>query len=129
MFERCFASLRSTVDCLRSMRKLLETEVEVNPEQTADVQSHFDGPIPVLFNKVQAYPNARLFTNLYSAGNLIIGPFCLRGCESAPCQETVTKPHQVRHGQNAARRQHPCHGNVVPGKYACHSQLDAFPRT
>jgi|GEM_PF-7115243 len=85
MIEKCFASLRSTAYRLRSVRKLLETEVEVNLEQMAGVHKHFDGAMSVFFNKVQSYPNARLFTNLYDGGNLIAGLFCLRGCESTPC--------------------------------------------
>lgn len=110
MSEKYLASLRSTVDHLKSMGKLLETDVEVNPElEMTGIQKHFDGGLPIIFNKVQGYPNARLFTNLYGDGNLIAGlfgsesertfkfkildairnPLPPRVVESAPCQEVV----------------------------------------
>jgi hypothetical protein len=120
MFEKCLASQRSTVDRLRLMRKLLETAVEVNSRKMAGIQKHFDGAISVFLNKVQRYPNARLSTNPYGGGNLIAGFFILLGYESEPWQEVVLKPHEARPGQNAGRRQHPYHGNVVLRSYACH---------
>jgi len=103
-------SLRETIDHLRSTNRLLETDTEVNPElEMTGIQKHFDGGLPILFNNVKGYPNARLFTNLYGDGNLIAdiydagnertfkwrilegirNPLPPRKVKDAPCQEVV----------------------------------------
>jgi 4-hydroxy-3-polyprenylbenzoate decarboxylase len=72
MSNEYLASLRTTIDHLRKTNKLLETNVEVNPElEMTGIQKHFDGGLPILFNNVKGYPNGRLFTNLYGDGNLV----------------------------------------------------------
>lgn len=104
------ASLRSTIEHLKSTDRLLETDVEVDPElEMTGLQKHFDGGLPILFNEVKGYPNARLFTNLYGDGNLIASifgaenertfkfkvlegirnPLPAREVREAPCQEVV----------------------------------------
>ena len=110
MADNYLASLRATIDHLKSRGKLLETDVEVNPElEMTGIQKHFDGGLPILFNKVKGYPNGRLFTNLYGDGNLIAElfdagtertfkfrildairkPLPPKEVKSAPCQEVV----------------------------------------
>ncbi|MDF9410057.1 UbiD family decarboxylase [Pelotomaculum isophthalicicum JI] len=110
MSNHYLASLRTTIDHLRSTNRLLETDVEVNPElEMTGIQKHFDGGLPILFNKVKGYPNGRLFTNLYGDGNLIAdiydagdertfkwrilegirNPLPPREVKDAPCQEVV----------------------------------------
>ena len=59
-------SLRSTVDWLRSEGLLIETDKEVNPDlEITGLQKHFDGSLPMLFNKVKDKPYARAITNLF----------------------------------------------------------------
>jgi len=110
MSNEYLASLRTTIDYLRKENKLLETDVEVNPElEMTGIQKCFDGGLPILFNKVKGYPNARLFTNLYGDGNLVASmydagnertfkwrilegirnPLPPREVKDAPCQEVV----------------------------------------
>ena len=110
MSKEFLSSLRSTIDYLRGKGKLLETDVEVNPElEMTGIQKLLDGGLPVLFNTVKGYPNARLFTNLFGDGNLIGSlfdagnertfkfkvldairhPLAAREVKVAPCQEVV----------------------------------------
>jgi 4-hydroxy-3-polyprenylbenzoate decarboxylase len=110
MSNEYLASLRTTIDHLRKTNKLLETNVEVNPElEMTGIQKHFDGGLPILFNNVKGYPNGRLFTNLYGDGNLVAqlydagnertfkwrilegirNPLPPREVKEAPCQEVV----------------------------------------
>src|SRR5512137_2960422 len=59
-------SLRSTIDWLRSEGLLVETDKEVNPDlEITGLQKHFDGSLPMLFNKVKGKPHARAITNLF----------------------------------------------------------------
>src|SRR5437016_2597246 len=65
--ERDIASLRSTVDWLRSTNQLLETDVPVNPDlEITGLQKTLDGSLPMLFNNVAGYPHARAITNLFA---------------------------------------------------------------
>jgi 4-hydroxy-3-polyprenylbenzoate decarboxylase len=110
MVRHYLSSLRTTIDHLRSQGRLLETDVEVNPElEVAALQKHFDGGLPILFNRVKGYPNARIFTNLFADGNLVSelfdagnertlkfkildalrNPLPPKEVQSAPCQEVV----------------------------------------
>ena len=60
-------SLRSTIDWLRKEGLLVETEREVDPDlEITGLQKHFDGSLPMLFNKVKGKPHARAITNLFS---------------------------------------------------------------
>src|SRR3990172_13082963 len=60
-------SLRSTIEWLRAEGDLVETDKEVNPDlEITGLQKHFDGSIPILFNKVKGKPHARAITNLFS---------------------------------------------------------------
>jgi len=59
-------SLRSTIEWLRAEGHLVETDKEVNPDlEITGLQKHFDGSLPVLFNKVKGKPHARAVTNLF----------------------------------------------------------------
>jgi gallate decarboxylase subunit C len=65
--ERDISSLRSTIEWLRATGRLLETDVEVNPDlEITGIQKTLDGSLPILFNNVKGYPNARAVTNLFS---------------------------------------------------------------
>src|SRR5688572_14107711 len=65
--ERDIRSLRSTVEWLRATGRLLETDVEVNPDlEITGIQKTLDGSLPILFNNVKGHPNARAITNLFS---------------------------------------------------------------
>ena len=60
-------SLPKTVDWLRAEGLLVETDKEVNPDlEITGLQKHFDGSLPMLFNKVKGKPHARAITNLFS---------------------------------------------------------------
>lgn len=64
---RDISSLRSTIDWLRSGGKLLETDVEVDPDlEITGIQKTLDGSFPILFNNVKGYPHARAITNLFA---------------------------------------------------------------
>lgn len=59
-------SLRTTVDGLRTQRKLLETDVAVDPDlEFAGIQKRMDGGPPTLFNHVKGYAHARFVMNLF----------------------------------------------------------------
>jgi len=69
-------SLRSVLEYLKKNDELLITDTEVNPEiEMAGIQKHFDGALPILFNKVKGYPNGRLFTNLFASDERILRLF------------------------------------------------------
>src|ERR1035437_9180567 len=60
------SSLPKTVDWLRSEGLLVETDKEVDPDlEITGLQKHFDGSLPMLFNKVKGKPYARAITNLF----------------------------------------------------------------
>ncbi len=60
-------SLRSTIEWLRREGLLMESSREVNPDlEITGLQKHFDGSLPMLFDKVKGYPHARAITNLFS---------------------------------------------------------------
>ena len=60
-------SLRSTIEWLRKEGLLIETDKEVSPDlEITALQKHFDGSLPILFNKVKGYPHTRAITNLFS---------------------------------------------------------------
>ena len=61
--------LRTSLQWLKSEGLLLETDVEVDGDlEITGIQKHFDGSIPVLFEKVKGYPHLRAITNLF--GNM-----------------------------------------------------------
>ena len=103
-------SLRATIESLQKSGELLVTDVEINPElELAAIQKHFDGALPVLFEKVKGYPNGRLFTNLFASEERVPRLFgfansrefkqkCIEAIrhplppkivKDAPCQEVV----------------------------------------
>ena len=60
-------SLRSTIEWLRSENLLVECEKQVSSDLEITVlQKHFDGSLPILFNKVKGYPHVRAITNLFA---------------------------------------------------------------
>ena len=60
-------SLRSAVEWLRSAGLLVETDKPVSGDlELTGLQKHFDGSLPMLFNKVRGFPHARAITNLFS---------------------------------------------------------------
>lgn len=60
------SSLPKAVDWLRSEGLIVETDKEVNPDlEITGLQKHFDGSLPMLFNKVKGKPHARAITNLF----------------------------------------------------------------
>ena len=103
-------SLRSMLDALKKEGLLLETNKEVDPNQEmTGLQKRLDGGLPMVFNNVKGYPNARLATNVMGSDRIIAKMF---GCNSrkelkfkihesilqplppkivdkAPCQEVV----------------------------------------
>ena len=119
-------SLRSTLDWLRKEGLLIETEREVDPDlEITGLQKHFDGSLPMLFNKVKGKPHARAITNLFSDISLINRMFGWASSqertrqlaqalsrplkpriieEGAPCQEfVVTKDIDVNQWITAIR--------------------------
>jgi len=59
-------SLRGTVEWLRREGLLIETDKEVDPDlEITGLQKHFDGSLPLLFNRVKGKPHARAITNLF----------------------------------------------------------------
>jgi 4-hydroxy-3-polyprenylbenzoate decarboxylase len=65
--DRDISNLRSTIEWLRSTNRLLETDVEVNPDlEITGIQKTLDGSLPILFNRVKGYPHARAITNLFA---------------------------------------------------------------
>src|ERR1041384_5247794 len=65
--ERDISSLRSAIEWLRASGRLLETDVEVNPDlEITGIQKTLDGSLPILFNRVKGYPHARAITNLFA---------------------------------------------------------------
>jgi UbiD family decarboxylase len=61
-------SLRSTLDSLREIGELVETDTEVDPDlEFAGIQKRMEGSPTVLFNKVKGYPNARFAMNLFAS--------------------------------------------------------------
>ena len=59
-------SLRSTIEWLRAEGLLIETQREVDPDlEITGLQKHFDGSLPILFDKVKGKPHARAITNLF----------------------------------------------------------------
>ncbi|MBI2288362.1 MAG: UbiD family decarboxylase [Chloroflexi bacterium] len=104
-------SLRSTLDELNRNGELLTTDTEINPEnELAAIQKHFDGALPVLFNRVKGYPEARLFTNLFANEDRI---FRLFGADNsrafkAKCIEALHHPIPPKVVKNA-----PCQEIVI----------------
>ncbi len=103
-------TLRSTLDDLEKNNELLVTSTEINPEiELAAIQKHFDGALPILFEKVKGYPSARLFTNLFASEERVMRlfgadsgrafklkcaealhhPLPPRVVQDAPCQEVI----------------------------------------
>ena len=65
-------SLRSTLDELKRNGELLTTDTEINPEnELAAIQKHFDGALPIMFNQVKGYPEAKIVTRFWIVGILL----------------------------------------------------------
>src|SRR5437867_11543267 len=65
--DRDISSLRTTIEWLRANGRLLETDVEVDPDlEITGIQKTLDGSLPILFNNVKGYPHARAVTNLFA---------------------------------------------------------------
>src|SRR5688572_12694452 len=65
--ERDIRTLRSAIEWLRASNRILETDVEVNPDlEITGIQKTLDGSLPILFNRVKGYPHARAITNRFS---------------------------------------------------------------
>ncbi len=87
-------SLRSAIEWLKSEGLLVETEREVNPDlEITGLQKHFDGSIPILFNKVKGKPHARAITNLFGDIRVIEKMF---GWSSAR-ERTRAIAHAINH--------------------------------
>ena len=69
-------TLRSTLKDLEKNDELLVTSTEINPEiELAAIQKHFDGALPLLFEKVKGSPSARLLTNLFASAERVLRLF------------------------------------------------------
>jgi gallate decarboxylase subunit C len=87
-------SLPATVDWLRSMGWLLETDVEVNPDlELTGIQKGLDGSYPILFNMVRGYPHVRALTNLFANYGVIERMFGWAG----PVERTRRLAHALTH--------------------------------
>lgn len=65
--EEEMRTLRGMIEWLREEGKLLETDVEVNPDlEITGIQKSLDGSLPILFNNIKGYPYARAVTNLFT---------------------------------------------------------------
>jgi len=70
--KKDISSLRSTLEYLREIGELVATDVEVDPHlEVAAIQKHFDGGAPLLFEKVNGYPDARIANNFYATAERI----------------------------------------------------------
>jgi len=64
--------LAEMLEWLRAERFLLETEVEVDPDlEITGVQKLLDGSLPILFENIKGYPQARAVTNLFANMEII----------------------------------------------------------
>ena len=70
--SRDITSLRATIEWLRSEGLLIETDREVNPDlEITGLQKHFDGSLPMLFNKVKGdRKSTRLNSSLMSESRM-----------------------------------------------------------
>lgn len=65
--EEEMRTLRGMIEWLREEGKLLETDVEVDPNlEITGIQKSLDGSLPILFNNIKGYPYARAVTNLFT---------------------------------------------------------------
>ena len=87
-------SLRGMLAWLRKEGRLLETDVEVNPDlEITGIQKALDGSQPILFNNIAGYPYARAVTNLFADMDLLNRFF---GWESAQ-HRTRALAHALTH--------------------------------
>jgi UbiD family decarboxylase len=87
-------SLRSTIEWLRSEKLIIETEKEVNPDlELTGLQKHFDGSLPMVFNRVKGYPHVRAITNLFADGRVFDRMFGFAN----PTERTRKIAHAINH--------------------------------
>lgn len=88
--------LRSSIDCMRAEGKLLETDIEVNPDlEITGIQKTFDGGLPILFNNVKGYPHLRAVTNLFAHMDLVNHYFGWKDRQSRTRQLAYSLTHPI----------------------------------
>src|SRR3972149_3086308 len=107
------SSLRSTIEWLKSEGLLIETDREVDPDlEITGLQKHFDGSLPILFNKVKGKPHARAITNLFSDMRVVDRMFGWNG----PTDRTRQLAHALNHPLKPTvieQKDAPCQEHVI----------------
>src|SRR5438552_3457578 len=111
--ERDISSLRAAIEWLRGSGRLLETDVEVNPDlEITGIQKTLDGSLPILFNNVKGYPHARAITNLFSHTPTMNAMFGWESDKDRTAKLAHALTHPVKHAE-VSQSEAPCQELVI----------------
>ncbi|MPZ15362.1 MAG: UbiD family decarboxylase, partial [Chloroflexi bacterium] len=127
--ERDISGLGSTVEWLRATNQLLETDVEVDPDlEITGVQKTLDGSLPILFNRVKGYPNARAITNLFANADVMNRMFGWQSNTERTRKLAHALTHPIRPAE-VPQAEAPCQEEVITDDLDVNQHIVAIRHT
>jgi len=126
---RDITSLRAAIEWLRAEGLLIETDREVDPDlEITGLQKHFDGSLPMLFNKVKGKPHARAITNLFADMRIVDRYFGWDGPtdRTRKLARALTRPAKP---VEIAQKDAPCQEHVITGDLDVNKWITAIRHT